>query len=142
MQTASETGSSSTGTMSNPQPQGSIEEDTNQTPRAHTPATPTVGSYEWALEQKQQLVDNPPPLVTEDALRQEKIYQHFYGRPCHFGHFSISQHLATFCSQMQHRKQYCCNLPPNAALQIMALHFATKCCLANSGIIFYRKMHN
>jgi hypothetical protein len=73
MQTASETGSSSTGTMSNPQPQGSIEEDTNQTPRAHTPATPTVGSYEWALEQKQQLVDNPPPLVTEDALRQEKF---------------------------------------------------------------------
>jgi hypothetical protein len=61
-------GSSSTGTMSNPQPQGSIEEDTNQTPRAHTPATLTVGSYEWALEQKQQLVDNPPPLVTEDVL--------------------------------------------------------------------------
>jgi hypothetical protein len=70
MQTASKTGSLSTGMMSNPQQQGpSTEEDiTNLTPRNYTPLAPIVGSYEWALEQKQQLVDNPPPLVTEDAL--------------------------------------------------------------------------
>jgi hypothetical protein len=33
----------------------------------HPPA-PAVGSYEWALEQKQQLVYKPPLLVTKDAL--------------------------------------------------------------------------
>jgi hypothetical protein len=47
MQTTSETGSSSTGMISNPQQQGpSIEEDTNQTPTVHIPVTPTVRSYE------------------------------------------------------------------------------------------------
>jgi hypothetical protein len=69
IQTASETGSSSTGKMSNPQQQGpSTEEGTNSTPGVHTPPAPAVGSYEWALEQKQQLVYKPPLLITKDAL--------------------------------------------------------------------------
>jgi hypothetical protein len=67
MQTASKSENSSTGTMSTPQQQGSIEED-NPTPVVYPPTTLAAEFYELALEQKQQLVNNPPPLITEDAL--------------------------------------------------------------------------